>query len=366
MLRDWANVVKRDKVFRHLKSFSADVIFLQETHIRATEQRKLRNSWISQVYQSSFTSHARSVAILFRKNIPFQLTSLTTETNGRYIMVSGTINSLPLTFLNVYGPNIDDPNFFKAVFHLLPDASSSNIIIGGDLNCYLDPHLDRTSSRPPPNISSVQVLNNLIQSRNIVDIWKIQHPTDKDYSFYSHVHKSYSRIDYFLADSNLVTSVTNTKYHNILISDHSPLTMSLNLSLPRGSYSWLINPLLLSDDKFVDIITTKLKNFIEVNDNGEVSDSTLWEALKAVIHGDIISYESAANKERERRFLDIENILPTCEAAYRASKSSGDYNEIVKLKYEYNCILSGQINNLLLKLRQRQFELGDKPVGLLL
>lgn len=39
--------------------------------------------------------------------------------------------------------------------------------------------------------------------------------------------------------------------------------------------------------------------------------------------------------------------------------------EIVKLKHEYNCILSQQINTLLLKVRHKQFELGDKPGPLL-
>ncbi|MGL4992428.1 MAG: endonuclease/exonuclease/phosphatase family protein, partial [Sarcina sp.] len=142
------HAIKREKVFRHLKSLSADVIFLQETHIKATEQRRLRCSWISQVYQSPYTSHARGVAILFRKNIPFQFSSMITDPYGRYIIVSGTINSFPLTFLNIYGPNTDDPNFYKKVFDLLPDGNNSNIIIGGDLNCYLDPYLDRLSTRP--------------------------------------------------------------------------------------------------------------------------------------------------------------------------------------------------------------------------
>ena len=37
----------------------------------------------------------------------------------------------------------------------------------------------------------------------------------------------------------------------------------------------------------------------------------------------------------------------------------------MKLKHEYNSILSQQINILLLKVRHRQFELGDKPGPLL-
>lgn len=80
------HAIKREKVFRHLKSLSADVIFLQETHIKTTEQCRLRCSWISQVYQSPFTSHARGVAILFRKSITFKLSSMVTDPYGRYII----------------------------------------------------------------------------------------------------------------------------------------------------------------------------------------------------------------------------------------------------------------------------------------
>lgn len=106
------SAVKRGKVFKHLKSLSADIIFLQETHIKSTMQHRLKCNWIAQIYQSTFTSHARGVAILFRKNIPFQVTSVVNDPLGRYIMVSGTINSSSLTLLNIYGPNADEPNFF--------------------------------------------------------------------------------------------------------------------------------------------------------------------------------------------------------------------------------------------------------------
>lgn len=87
--------------------------------------------------------------------------------------------------------------------------------------------------------------------------------------------------------------------------------------------------------------------------------------MNVVTRGYIISYESNAKKEREGRLLEIDNILPTLETAYQISKSSEDYNKIMKLKYEYNCIVGGQINNFLFKLKQKQFEVGDKPRRLL-
>lgn len=144
----------------------------------------------------------------------------------------------------------------------------------------------------------------------MVEIWRIQHPTDKVYSYYSHVHKSYSRIDYFLVDSQLISRVTETKYHSILIFDHSPITISVDLSLPKQSYFWCFNSSLLTDNKFIDYMTTELKEFLEFNDNGEVSDSTLWETLKVVIRGHIISYEFNVKKEKEKQLSEIQNILP--------------------------------------------------------
>lgn len=51
----------------------------------------------------------------------------------------------------------------------------------------------------------------------------------------------------------------------------------------------------------------------------------------------------------------------TAEQVYRNSLLQSDYNTILKLKYKYNTILEAQIGNLLLKLKQKHFELDDKP-----
>lgn len=54
------------------------------------------------------------------------------DPQGRYIMVSGHINSLPITLLNIYGPNFDDSEFFRKIFNVIPDANPSNVIVGSD------------------------------------------------------------------------------------------------------------------------------------------------------------------------------------------------------------------------------------------
>lgn len=104
--------VKRSKILSHLKSLSADIIFLQETHLKLDSRVKLRCRWIENVYQSNFSVKARGVAILIRKGVPFKLNTLKTDKEGRYIILSGEIHSLPITLLNIYAPNFDNPDFF--------------------------------------------------------------------------------------------------------------------------------------------------------------------------------------------------------------------------------------------------------------
>ncbi len=71
------NRAKWFKVLSYLKSISADITFLQETHIKHNEQRLLRWNWISQVFQSTLSCRARGVAILLLKTIPFKHISTT-------------------------------------------------------------------------------------------------------------------------------------------------------------------------------------------------------------------------------------------------------------------------------------------------
>ncbi len=56
-------------------------------------------------------------------------------------------------------------------------------------------------------------------------------------------------------------------------------------------------------------------------------------------------------------------MLPVLEETYRSSLLSTVQNKILKLKYEYNTILNKHVGSLLLKLKQKNFELGDKPVN---
>ncbi len=76
------------------------------------------------------------------------------------------------------------------------------------------------------------------------------------------------------------------------------------------------------------------------NDTGEVSDSTLWESLKAVLRGCIIAYESSLKKQRKERLSIIEACLNQLEHLHADSVDPDVLKEIAALKLEYNSIIS--------------------------
>lgn len=114
---DLGNNIKCGKVLSYLNSLKSDILFLQETHTIKDNEHNFKPRWISQVYHAPFSSRARGVAILFRDNIPFLLKSKVIDPNGRFILISGQISSFPITLLNIYGPNSDNPAFSVRFFN---------------------------------------------------------------------------------------------------------------------------------------------------------------------------------------------------------------------------------------------------------
>lgn len=184
--------------------------------------------------------------------------------------------------------------------------------------------------------------------------------------FLFNVHRSYTQIDYFIVDSRFISNINHTKYHNIIVSDHSPVNLNLKLCSPGQTYSWRFNPYLLEDQAFKNTHHyARITVPWETDDNGEVNGTILWETLKVYIRGQIISYEATLKKTKRGRLEETEKELQTAEQVCRNSLLQSDYNTILKLEYEYNTILGEQVGNLLLKLKRRHFELGDKPQKLL-
>ena len=133
---------------------------------------------MGQLYHSSFSSKARGVAILVHKSVPFSV-SVISDPSGRFIIATGKICGNNLTLANVYGPNFDNEDFFRNFLFSIPDINSSQLILGGDFNCCIDPSLDRSSNKPSAPSKSSKVIQLFMEQYAVSDVWRFLNPSAK-------------------------------------------------------------------------------------------------------------------------------------------------------------------------------------------
>ena len=361
------NPVKRSRVFAHLKSLGSDLMFLQETHLRSSEHAKLKKAWIGQVFCSRNDDRTRGTAILIRKGVPFVPLQTIADSRGRYVIVTGNLYGSRVALANVYGPNWDDPAFFTNFMAVLPDLNSHQLYWGGDFNLVLDPRRDRSNPRPNSKISKAgAVIQSFIEAYSLFDPWRKANPSARQYSFFSPVHHSFSRIDIFLLDSRALSLVKNIQYNSIVISDHSPV--QLDISFPeciKPQRTWRFDPLMLSRDSFKTLISKHIDDFMKTNQTPDVSLSTIWEALKAYLRGQIISYTAHERKKYKKRLSDLSNSIAETDRLYADAPTPELYKEKLLLKAEYDNLSIKQTERLFFKSRQKFYEHGEKAGKLL-
>ena len=90
--------------------------------------------------------------------------------------------------------------------------------------------LDRSSQRKMAASRSAKAIHTFLRDYAVLDIWRSLNPTKRAHSFFSDVHQTFSRIDYFLLDKKFVPLVRAGTDEAIVISDHSPLFLKLKFN----------------------------------------------------------------------------------------------------------------------------------------
>lgn len=131
----------------------------------------------------------------------------------------------------------------------------------------------------------------------MIDAWRFSNPDGKDYSFYSYVHMSYSRIDYFFLKHHQLTCLWHTAIGQIAITDHVPVEIEMELSdIARAPYQWRLNKSLLYDPVILGDLIKELSLFFSTNSTPDSSPLMVWEAHKAYIRGILIKHGSRVKK----------------------------------------------------------------------
>ena len=138
---------------------------------------------------------------------------------GRWIKGQTKWNNLDIPVASVYAPNnsYDRAYFFYDMSDWIISDSS---IIGGDFNCNIDNVKIKDGSKT--------ILKNVINEKDLCDVWRTIHPDKAGYTHYHKASKQATRIDYLFLSSNLLSNVLDVRVNPHGNSDHSIVCMKLH------------------------------------------------------------------------------------------------------------------------------------------
>ena len=135
------NVVKRTNIFAWLRESYKGIILLQETHSCQSDQNKWSSEWKGEIIFALGEYNARGVAILIPDNLinNIKIESKIIDPNERYIFIECKIFETEILLCNLYSPDKREAqeNFYLEIKSILEKYGGKNILLGGDLNTYL-------------------------------------------------------------------------------------------------------------------------------------------------------------------------------------------------------------------------------------
>ncbi len=116
--------------------------------------------------------------------------------------------------------------------------------------------------------------------------------------------------------------------------------------------------MLLSDETFVNSISSKIKIFLEHNQTPGMPFSVIWEAMKTYLRGEIISLSSHIRKIQTARLEEL--TLLKLDATLALTPSPALNKQRLSLQTEYNLLSTKRIENLMNKTHYRTYEHSEK------
>lgn len=230
-------------------------------------------SWI---YCDTPIKRAKGVAIGFSKRIKFTLIEKRIDVEGRFMFAKIKLGDRTYTLANVYCPNRDPIRYLSRTLVSLGAFKEGETILAGDFNFCLDPALDRSSGTREVGKKLLMSLGRKFHDNQLIDVWRVQHPKERDYSFFSPVHRTYSRLDYLMVDHSLLEGIVESKIETVTLSDHAPVSMLVKFrGLQRVPFSWRFNEDLLKKDSAVNKIKREIDKFFSNNESSETTGAVL-------------------------------------------------------------------------------------------
>ena len=160
------------------------------------------------IFHANRNQKKAGVAILISDKIDSKIKTLTRDKEGHYLRIKGSLQEEDITIVNIYAHNTGAPQYIRQMLTAIKGEIGSNTIIVGDFSTPLTP---RDKSSKQKINKATQSLNDILDQIDLIDIYRTFHPKTTDYTFYSSVHRTFSRIDPVLGHKLILAKFKKTE-----------------------------------------------------------------------------------------------------------------------------------------------------------
>lgn len=363
-VRGLTDDAKRRDVFNYLQQKKCDIFFIQESHSTSEKIKKWLAEWGYTAFFTSFKSNSRGVGILFKNTFEYRLHNEIIDEEGRYIILEITIHDKKMLFVNVYGPNEDDPVFFDNLKGKIDHFQNLPVIWGGDFNVVQNYLLDTLNINNKMNQKAQEKINDIKEDLDLSDPWRLKNPTESIFTW--HNKRKQSRLDYFLISGTLLDNITEVKIKPGYRSDHSTVEIKLELNeQKKGPGTWKFNNSLLRDEFFVEEMRQCMKktldDYTEKRDlakaieerNYTINSQLLFEVLKMNIRGKTIAYSTYVKKQTNQHEKRLEEKMDKYFKIYSKNPTEQNATKYQEVQKELENLRQKKVEGLMFRAKAK-------------
>ena len=269
------------------------------------------------------------------------MTKKITDKEGRFLLLTIELPNLCcISLINVYGPNTDDAAWLTSVINKIDDSLEENQIWMGDWNTPLE-IIDIYNYQSIRHKHFNDVVKKMMRSKDLLDIWRVQNPDTRRFTWGSKKPYKRSRLDYCLISQGLMGLCPKADIKPSYKSDHSPIEITLNITKqPRGKSQWKFNNKLLENNDYLEMVRNEINlakatyalpvynsNYVENNlgTNLElnISDSLFLDTILCQIRGETIKFSKKIAREKRAYENKLVENISSIEKSIDANEDAG-------------------------------------------
>lgn len=376
--RGLGDLRKRRDVMHYIRRKRFNIVFLQDTHLTEKTVPYFDNLWYGKAYHSCFSSRSRGTSILFNNNVQYSIITEKKSECGNFLMIVCKIHNESYLFVNVYGPNQDNPTFYKNLNDMIEQFDVHHTIVAGDFNFVMIPETDSLNYVNENNVRAKQTFLELSYKYNLIDAWRHMHPTERKYTWLRKTPIKAGRLDMFFVSEDMLNSLSDVEIIPGYRTDHNIITLTIQNEQRRGSGIWKFNTSHLIDEDYIQTVRSCISQtlqqyavpvyntlvyedytyyeFIQLT----ISDSLFYETLIMMIRGETVRFSK--QKARRARLTEANLIteIAGAETQLLASGLQRDVTHLHILKQNLEEMRRPMIDGLIVRSRVSWHEKGER------